>query len=176
MRRQRLVVPGVILMGIGLAACGGGPSASPAAAHKSTTTIAQPTPTTVTTTPPTTVAPTTTTQPPPPPTTDPPPSTPAGGVDASALDFIVGYIMAGYCTPNGAINGCEVAEDSNSSVAAPLAGGAYKSLGYVLCSAAETNTQDYCSKNDSEGILDAQAFSSPAAAHAYLVSQQGQNW
>jgi hypothetical protein len=69
-----------------------------------------------------------------------------------------------------------VAEDSDSSVAAPLAQGAYKSLGYVLCSAAETNAQDYCSKNDSEGVLDAQAFSSAAAAHAYLVSQQGQNW
>lgn len=172
---------GLALAGLTLGACSSSGSSAPAtrphvkaSRHVATTTTTQP-PAPTSTVPPTTQppAPTSTV---PPTTTTVPSGVPSGGVDASALDNIVGYIMAGYCTPNGVINQCEEGESSDASVAAPLAEGAYKSLGYDLCSAAQTNEQDYCGGNDSEGILDALAFSSPAAAHAYIVSKNGQSW
>jgi hypothetical protein len=84
--------------------------------------------------------------------------------------------MAGYCTPNGQVGDCEVATNADGSAEAPLAPGAYRSVGYDLCSFASVEQQYTCGPNNMEGVLDAQAFSSPDAAHAYLQSQAGQQW
>ena len=84
--------------------------------------------------------------------------------------------MAGYCTPNGEIDQCEVAESSDKDVAASLPYGAIQSVGYDLCSAGAVNSNYYCSANDSEGVLDAVAFPSPSDASGFLTSVKDQQW
>ena len=177
----RKIVIGLVGLGVAssVTACGSsGRTAQPAPTNAPATSMAVPTSTTPTAA---TLPPPTTTVPLPPSTTitsstSPPPSSSADQIASEGLDWMVQYIMAGYCTPNGEIDGCEVATGSDSDVAAPLAPGANKTIGYDLCSAAVTNTNYYCGGNDSEAILDAQAFPSSAAANAYLQSQQGQQW
>jgi len=174
MRRRSLLALGSGVCAIVLSSCGGGSAPIAAKAQPTTTTSTQSVPTTTvppttTTAPPATTIPTTTTS-----TTAKAPSSEM--VTAEELNFIVGYVMAGYCTPNGDINQCEVAVNKNPGVAAPLAPSSTQSVGYDLCSADATSSNFYCSQNDSEGVLDAQAFPTDAAASSYLGSQQGQQW
>ena len=97
---------------------------------------------------------------------------PPGGISYSALDYVVIYIETGYCTPNDMSEGCQVAEISDQSVAGPLAPGAYRVVGYDLCSWVASGSSG-CNRTIQEAPLVAQAFSIPAAAHTYLEEQSG---
>ena len=155
-RRRSWPVPwALVLVGLLLSACGNGATASVSA------TSAAPT----TTSPSTTSASSTTTTP------AKAPNVPPGGISYAAFNYIVEYIQTGYCTPNDYSMSCEVAESPDQSIAGHLAPGAYRVVGYELCSWAATETNYLCDSSIGEAALVAQAFSTPAAAHEYLEQQ-----
>ena len=93
---------------------------------------------------------------------------PPGGISSSALDYVVHYIQLGHCTPEDNAEGCKVAETSDQSVAGPLAPGAYKAVGYDLCSWAANSI---CDKAIAESSLIAQEFPNSEAARMYLDNE-----
>jgi len=102
------------------------------------------------------------------PSTQPPAPTtivdnlPVGGVPFAAAVFVLDYLDAGYCTPNGAVGGCAVETDLVGG--SGNQGGAYRTAKYYLC---PPNSID-CAANDEFGTMSLAGFSSVAAANAFL--------